>query len=90
MTGPSSSPAFETWPLRDGPDLPREAVELLLGLENDGLTVIVQALPEGDRLRVSRPDGAVPDLSDDRRDSIRKWKGHLIEILRYCENTNKK
>ncbi len=75
----------EIWPLIDGPSIPREAVELILGLESEGFVVSREVLPGGDRLRVRRADGEPPVLHEDTSVSIKQWKLHLLAVLEYSE-----
>lgn len=68
--------------LRPGPKggltLPLAAVELALDLERRDLKLSI----EGDRLRVSGPNGK-PDLSPADVDAIRKYKAHLMALVAY-------
>ena len=64
--------------LLGGLTVPAEAYNLALELEKRGLALRV----EGDRLRVSGPDGK-PDLSEADTTAIRRWKPHLIALAEY-------
>ena len=59
--------------------VPAPAYNLILDLTNRGL----QFTQDVDRLRVSGPGGAKPELSDAEATAIRKWKYHLMQLLAY-------
>jgi hypothetical protein len=63
--------------LRSGLVLPLAAVQLALDLENRGLHLAV----DGEGLAV----GPRHRLTDHDRDSIRRWKPHLISLLTEAE-----
>ena len=65
--------------LAGGLIVPAPAYNLILDLTNRGL----QFTQDGDRLRVSGPGGAKPELSDAEATAIRKWKYHLMQLLAY-------
>jgi len=66
--------------LREGPVLPIEAIELAIDLESRG----VRLQRSAEKLMVVCDDGR-PVLSDDERSTIRQFKGHLLELVSYCE-----
>ena len=66
--------------LRGGLTVPLEAYQLVcqLTIERDlALTV------DGDRLRVSGPEGAKPELSKTEVAGIRRWQAHQIALMQY-------
>jgi hypothetical protein len=63
--------------LRDGVTLPVAALQLAWGLEDRGLHFSI----DGDVLTVGPGDR----LTDDDRALIRRWKPHLLALVRYCE-----
>lgn len=70
----STSEDFVT--LTDGSVLPRAALELAIDLELKGLRLTA----DNGTLRVSTVEGTRPDLSEEDRDAIRRWKLHLLHI----------
>jgi hypothetical protein len=64
--------------LKQGPTVPEDVVDLLITLESRGIRLAV----DGDKLRVSGPDGK-PDLTPEDGDRIRKWKPHLLAVVDY-------
>ena len=66
---------MEILTLRSGLSLPWSAVEAALALEARGFTFRA----DRDRLLVSSPDGAV--LTAEDRETIRRWKGHVLVML---------
>jgi len=71
--------------LAGGLTVPLASLTLLWALENRGLNLAI----DGDRLRVSGPGGVKPELSDDDRLQITKYKYHLMALVAYVppENT---
>ena len=65
--------------LRGGLTVPAEAFRLAHQLSGRGLVVTV----DGDRLRVSGPQGTKPELSEAEIAGIRRWKPHLIALVTY-------
>lgn len=69
--------------LKPGPtgglDVPAAAFTFCHALLERGLTLT----PDGDRLRVSGPNGTKPDLSAEDVAQIKKWKMHLCALLAY-------
>lgn len=68
--------------LRDGCTLPMAAVELAWSLENRGLHLAIDGA--GDVLSVGPGDR----LTDTDRAQIRRWKPHLLALVRYCETVH--
>lgn len=71
-------------PDRPGLDVPAEALALFIDLDLRG---IVCSQNGGEKLRISRKDGTEPDLRDDDREKIRRWKTHLLALVVYCDDT---
>lgn len=71
-------------PLKDGPDIPLPALLLMVDLDLAGNKLSV----EGERLVVAGPHNQKPDLSDEERAEIRKWKPHLMALVEYCKRTD--
>lgn len=63
----------------NGPTLPMEAWLLAVDLELRSLRLVA----EGATLRVVAQSGK-PDLSSEERESIKKWKMHLLVLVSYC------
>ncbi len=70
---------MDLYPLKDGPTLPYAAVALAQDLDIRQIRLSAN----GDRLIVSGPNGP-PDLSPEERQSIVKWKLHLLALVAYC------
>src|SRR5262245_32758895 len=63
--------------LRSGLALPLAAVKLAIDLESRGIGLAI----EGEALAVGPSDR----LTDEDREAIRRWRGHLIEIVTQAE-----
>lgn len=77
MGGPLSASDFVT--LRGGLTLPLAAVQLAWSLEDRGLHLGIDR--DGEVLSVGPSDR----LTDDDRAMIRRWKPHLVALVRDCE-----
>lgn len=64
-------------PLKDGPTVPYAAIALATALERRGFLVTT----DGADLLVAPGDR----LTDDDVQQIRRWKAHLLEVVRYCD-----
>lgn len=64
--------------LRNGPDIPLEALELALSLEARGFRFLAHG---NGLLRLVAVSGA--ELTDSDRANVRKWKTHLLVLVAY-------
>lgn len=85
MASPVTTLSSDFITLANGPTLPLEVVCLAIDIEIRGFSFRSQ---DG-KLMVRSENGSAA-LTDSERQSVSKWKTHLLEVVSYCEATSQR